>query len=129
VVIRSAESHPVDSTPAAFAAAAQQAVRDALSSAGAVLVEPVMLVEVIVPDSYVGDVLNDLSGRQASITAMDVQGDVQVIRADVPLRNLNDYATHLRSKSQGRATCNTQFSRFEPVPKGVTESIVAKAHG
>jgi elongation factor G len=129
VVITSAETKAGESTPAAFAAATQLAFQDAAVNAGAVLLEPIMALEVVVPDSHVGDVLNDLMGRQASITAMDAQGEVQIIRADVPLRNLNDYATQLRSKSQGRATCNSQFSRFEPVPKGVTESIVAKAHG
>jgi elongation factor G len=121
--------HDVDSSGPAFEVAASMAFQDAAKKAGLHLLEPVMAVEVVVPEDYMGDVIGDLNGRRGRITGMNPRGNVQVVTAEVPLATMFGYSTDLRSKTQGRATYTMQFHRYEPVPNNIAEEIVAKVKG
>jgi len=121
--------HEVDSSEMAFKIAGSMAFKDALRKADAALLEPVMAVEVVVPEEFMGDVIGDLSSRRGKILGMDARGGAQVIAAQVPLAQMFGYATDLRSKTQGRATYTMQFSHYEPVPQLISEEITAKAVG
>jgi elongation factor G len=121
--------HEVDSSEMAFKIAGSMAFKDAARKADAVLLEPVMAVEVVVPEEFMGDVIGDLSSRRGKIQGMDARGGAQVIAAQVPLAQMFGYATDLRSKTQGRATYTMQFSHYEPVPQLISEEITAKAVG
>ena len=93
------------------------------------LLEPVMAVEVVVPEEFMGDVIGDLSSRRGQIQGTEARGSAQVITAKVPLKEMFGYATDLRSATQGRATYTMQFSHYEPVPQMISEEIMAKAVG
>jgi elongation factor G len=121
--------HDVDSSGPAFEVASSMAFQDAAKKAGIQLLEPVMTVEVVVPEDYMGDVIGDLNGRRGRITGMNPRGNVQVVVAEVPLATMFGYSTDLRSKTQGRATYTMQFHRYEPVPNNIAEQIVAKVQG
>jgi elongation factor G len=122
--------HEVDSSGPAFEIAASMAFQDGAKRAGLQLLEPVMAVEVVCPDTNMGDVIGDLNARRGKVHGMAQRGNsTQVIKADVPLATMFGYATDLRSKSQGRATYTMQFSNYEPVPMAVQEEIVAKVRG
>lgn len=121
--------HEVDSSEMAFKIAGSMAFKDAAKKAQLSLLEPVMSVEVVTPEEYMGDVIGDLNSRRGKIQTMEKRGNSQVIRAIVPLSEMFGYATDLRSKTQGRATYTMQFSHYEEVPKNITESIVAKVRG
>jgi elongation factor G len=121
--------HDVDSSGPAFEVAASMAFQDAAKKAGLHLLEPVMAVEVVVPEDYMGDVIGDLNGRRGRITGMNPRNNVQVVTAEVPLATMFGYSTDLRSKTQGRATYTMQFHRYEPVPNNIAEEIVAKVKG
>ncbi|MCL6549282.1 MAG: elongation factor G, partial [Alicyclobacillus sp.] len=130
VTLTDGSYHEVDSSEMAFRIAASLAMRKALSLADPVILEPVMDVEVIVPDDYVGDVLADLNARRGRIDNMETRQGVHVIRASVPLAEMFGYATDLRSKSQGRATYTMQFSSYEPAPPAVSSyAIGARGSG
>ena len=118
--------HDVDSSEMAFKIAGSMAVKDGARAAGAVLLEPVMNVEVVSPDAYMGDVLGDLSSRRGKIGGMVQRGEAQVISASVPLSEMFGYSTKLRSMSQGRAVYSMEFAHYEEVPKSKSEEIVAK---
>src|SRR5690606_14943550 len=105
--------HEVDSSEMAFKIAGSMALKEAARQAGIVLLEPIMDVEVTTPEEYMGDVIGDLSGRRGRIGQMGTRGNMQVIRAMVPLAEMFGYATDLRSKTQGRATYTMQFSGYE----------------
>ncbi len=122
-------SHEVDSSEMAFRVAGSMAVKEAVSRANPVLLEPIMDVEVVTPDDYMGDVMGDLNGRRGQIGGMTQRGDAQVIGASVPLAEMFGYSTTLRSMSQGRAVYSMQFSHYEPVPKSQAEQIVSKVKG
>jgi elongation factor G len=94
-----------------------------------VLLEPIMAVEVVVPEEYMGDVIGDLSSRRGRIQSMMARGNAQVVTAQVPLANMFGYATELRSRTQGRATFTMQFAHYEPVPTSVSEELTARAAG
>ena len=94
-----------------------------------VLLEPIMAVEIVVPEDYMGDVIGDLNGRRGRVQSMDARGGAQVIRALVPLATMFGYATELRSRTQGRATFTMQFEHYEPVPSSVSEELTARAVG
>jgi len=83
----------------------------------------------VTPEEYMGDVMGDLNSRRGKIQSMEKRGNAQIIRAEVPLSEMFGYATDLRSKTQGRATYTMQFSRYEDVPKGIADSIIAKVKG
>jgi len=121
--------HEVDSSELAFKIAASMAFKDAARKAGPILLEPVMAVEVVVPEEFMGDVIGDLSGRRGHIQGMEARAGAQVITARVPLKEMFGYATDLRSATQGRATYTMQFSHYEPVPQMISEEITAKAVG
>jgi elongation factor G len=110
------KSHEVDSSEMAFRTAAFMALRQAVSQAGPVMLEPIMRVEVVAPDDYTGDVIGDLSARQASITGIDNRnGSGQSIQADVPLALMFGYATSLRSRTQGRGSFVMEFDHYAPI--------------
>jgi elongation factor G len=121
--------HEVDSSEIAFKIAGSMAFQDAVKKARPVILEPVMAVEVVTPEEYMGDVIGDLTSRRGRIQQMEARGSVQVIAAKVPLAQMFGYATDLRSMSQGRATYTMQFDSYEQAPKNVSEEVVAKAAG
>ncbi|WP_353683995.1 elongation factor G [Thermodesulfovibrio sp. 3907-1M] len=121
--------HEVDSSELAFKIAASMAFKDACKKAELVLLEPIMDVEVVVPEDYMGEVIGDLNSRRGKIQSMEKRGKAQVIRAMVPLSEMFGYATDLRSKTQGRGTYTMQFSHYDEVPKNLTEQIIAKIKG
>jgi elongation factor G len=122
--------HEVDSSGPAFEIAASMAFQDGAKRAGLHLLEPMMSVEVVTPDQYMGDVIGDLNSRRGKILGMNQRGaTTQIITAEVPLATMFGYATDLRSRTQGRATYSMQFSHYEAVPPSVQEVIVAKIRG
>jgi elongation factor G len=121
--------HDVDSSEMAFKIAGSMAVKEAARQASAVLLEPVMEVEVVTPSDFLGDVIGDLSSRRGKIGGMTQRGDAQVVAADVPLAEMFGYSTTLRSMTQGRAVYTMQFDHYEEVPKNIAETIISKAKG
>jgi elongation factor G len=121
--------HDVDSSEIAFKIAGSMAFKEATRKAGPVLLEPIMAVEVVVPEDFMGDVIGDLSSRRGKVLGMDTRPAAQAIDARVPLAQMFGYATDLRSMTQGRATYTMQFSHYEPVPAAVAEGIIAKFTG
>jgi elongation factor G len=120
--------HEVDSSEMAFKIAGSMAVKDAARKAGACILEPIMEVEAVAPEQFMGDVVGDLSSRRGKIVEMSQRANARVIRAEVPLAEMFGYATDLRSMSQGRATYTMSFKKYLEVPKSVGEEIIAK-HG
>ncbi|AKX97948.1 elongation factor G [Neomoorella thermoacetica] len=121
--------HEVDSSEMAFKIAGSLAFKDAAKKAQPVLLEPVMRVEVVVPDEYMGDVIGDLNSRRGRVEGMEPRAGAQVIRAHVPLAEMFGYATDLRSRTQGRGTYVMQFDHYEEVPKNIAEEIISKRQG
>ncbi len=121
--------HDVDSSEIAFKIAGSMAIQDACRKANPKLMEPVMKVEVIVPDEYLGDVMGDLNSRRGKIEGMDQRKQAQVIKADVPLSNMFGYVTDLRSITQGRAVYHMEFSKYQQVPASIESEILEKVHG
>src|SRR5690242_9279962 len=118
--------HDVDSSEMAFKIAGSMAIKEAAKRAGAVLLEPIMKVEVVSPDQYMGDVLGDLSSRRGRIGGMNQRGEAQVIDAMVPLSEMFGYSTKLRSMTQGRAVYSMEFAHYEEVPKSKAEELINK---
>ncbi len=121
--------HEVDSSEIAFKIAGSMAFQDATKKAKPVILEPVMAVEVVTPEEYMGEVIGDLTSRRGRVQHMEPRGNVQVISCKVPLAEMFGYATDVRSLSQGRASYTMQFSSYEQAPKNVSEEVVAKAAG
>ena len=121
--------HDVDSSEMAFKIAGSMAFKDAARKAGPVLLEPVMRVEVVVPEEYMGDIMGDINSRRGRITAMEARGGTQIVRSRVPLSEMFGYATDLRSRTQGRATFTMHFDRYEQAPQQVSEEVVARITG
>jgi elongation factor G len=121
--------HEVDSSEMAFKIASSMAFKEACQKAQPRLLEPIMDVEVVVPEEYMGDIIGDLSSRRGRIGGMFQRGSARVVAASVPLAEMFGYATRMRSISQGRAAYSMQFSRYETLPASVAEEIVAKARG
>jgi elongation factor G len=121
--------HDVDSSEMAFKIAGSIAVKKATRLASPVLLEPIMAVEVVTPEDYMGDVIGDLSSRRGRVEGMEAVGNNQVIKALVPLADMFGYATDLRSRTQGRATYTMQFKSYAEVPDAIAKEIVAKATG
>ena len=119
--------HAVDSSEMAFKIAASMAIKDALSKAGPVLLEPVMELQVITPGEYLGEVLADLNSRRGRIKSMEGQGDTQVLEADAPLVEMFGYATDLRSVTQGRANYSMEFGRYEKAPESTVQAVARSA--
>jgi elongation factor G len=118
--------HDVDSSEMAFQIAGSMAIKEALKRANPVLLEPIMRVEVVTPEEFMGDVIGDLSSRRGQIQGMDSRGSGQVIRAMVPLSEMFGYATTVRSKTQGRATFTMQFDHYAEVPKSIAAEIAER---
>jgi elongation factor G len=121
--------HDVDSSEMAFKIAGSMCFKKAARAAEPVLLEPIMAVEVVTPDEYMGDVIGDLNSRRGRMEGMEQRGNSQVIRAQVPLAEMFGYATDLRSRSQGRATYTMQFHAYQEVPGSVSREIVARVRG
>ncbi|MBF1026552.1 MAG: elongation factor G [Lachnospiraceae bacterium] len=116
--------HEVDSSEMAFHIAGSMAFKDAMSKASPVLLEPIMKVEVTMPEEYMGDVIGDINSRRGRVEGMDDMGSGKIVRAYVPLSEMFGYATDLRSKTQGRGNYSMFFEKYEPVPKNVQEKIL-----
>ncbi|CAG0935129.1 elongation factor G [Geobacter sp.] len=121
--------HEVDSSEMAFKIAGSMAFKEAAAKASPVLLEPIMAVEVVVPEEYMGDVIGDLNSRRGRIMGMEGRAGAQVVSSMVPLAQMFGYATDLRSATQGRATYTMTFDHYEQVPKSVAEEIIAKVKG
>jgi elongation factor G len=118
--------HEVDSSTIAFEIASRAAMREALQKAAPVLLEPIMKVEVVTPEEYLGGVIGDLNSRRGQIAGTDSRGNAQVVNAMVPLANMFGYVNNLRSMSQGRAAYTMQFDHYSEVPRNVADEVVAK---
>jgi elongation factor G len=118
--------HEVDSSAIAFEIAARAALREAISKAGPVLLEPIMKVEVVSPEDYLGSVIGDLNSRRGQIAGTSARGNAQVVNAMVPLANMFGYVNNLRSMSQGRAAYTMSFDHYSEVPRNVADEVVAK---
>jgi elongation factor G len=121
--------HDVDSSEMAFKIAGSMVFKEAARKAVPVLLEPIMGVEVVTPEEYMGDVIGDLSSRRGRIEGMEARGSSQVIRAQVPLSEMFGYSTDLRSRTQGRATYTMQFNSYQQVPNAIADEIVKRVRG
>jgi elongation factor G len=113
----------------AFKIAGSMAFKEAARKASPVLLEPVMQVEVVVPEEYMGEIIGDLNARRGRVEGMEHRAGSQVIKALVPLAEMFGYATDMRSKTQGRATYSMHFARYEEAPRAVAEEIIARVQG
>jgi len=129
VTLVDGQYHDVDSSEMAFKIAGQQAFRKAAEMAKPVLLEPIMAVEVVTPEEYMGDVMGDLSSRRGRIEGMEARGNTQVVRSQVPLSEMFGYSTDLRSRTQGRATYTMQFHSYQQVPEAIATEIVKRNRG
>jgi elongation factor G len=121
--------HDVDSSEMAFKIAASMALKNAVSKCSPVILEPMMKVEVVIPDEYLGDIMGDITSRRGRVEGMEARGNAQVVKAFVPLSEMFGYATSLRSNTQGRGTYTMHFDHYEEVPKSISEEIVKKNKG
>ena len=117
------DSHDVDSSVMAFEIASRAAFREGVAKAGPKLLEPVMRVEVVTPEEYMGDIIGDLNSRRGNVSGMDTRGNARVLNAMVPLANMFGYVNNLRSMSQGRAQFTMHFDHYEQVPQGVADEV------
>ena len=118
--------HDVDSSVMAFEIASRAAFKEGMAKAAPVLLEPVMAVEVVTPEEYMGDIIGDLNSRRGQVNGMDQRGNARVVEASVPLANMFGYVNTLRSMSQGRAQYTMQFHHYEPVPQAVADEVKSK---
>ncbi|WP_088810693.1 MULTISPECIES: elongation factor G [Listeria] len=121
--------HDVDSNEMAFKVAASMALRNAAKKCDPVILEPIMSVEVVIPEEYLGDIMGNITSRRGRVDGMEARGNAQVVRAFVPLAEMFGYATDLRSATQGRGTYTMQFDHYEEVPKSIAEDIIKKNGG
>jgi elongation factor G len=121
--------HDTDSSEVAFKVAGSLALKEAAKRAGPVLLEPIMAVEVVTPEEFIGTVIGDLSSRRGRVEGQEPRGNAIAVRASVPLAEMFGYATDLRSSTQGRATYTMQFDRYEEVPSNIAEEIVEHRTG
>jgi len=117
--------HEVDSSDIAFQIAASEATREGCKKAKPILLEPIMKIEVIIPDQFLGEVMGDLSSRRAQIAGTEVRGNAQVIKAAVPLSEIFGYATTIRSLTSGRGSFNLEPSHYEKVPESVAAKVIS----
>ena len=126
VTLTDGSYHEVDSSEMAFKIAGSMALKDALQKAGSVLLEPMMKVEVVIPEEYLGDVLGNINARRGRIEGTEIRGGAQAVHAIVPLSEMFGYATDLRSRTQGRGNYTMQFDHYEQVPKSIAEKVIGK---
>jgi elongation factor G len=129
VTLVDGQYHDVDSSELAFKTAGSMVFKRAAEMAHPVLLEPIMSVECVTPEEYLGDVVGDLSSRRGRIEGMEARGNVQVVRAQVPLSEMFGYSTDLRSRTQGRATYTMQFHSYQQVPEGIASEIIKRVRG
>src|SRR5262245_12815165 len=129
VTLVDGQYHDVDSSELAFKTAGSMVFKKAAEMARPVLLEPIMSVECVTPEEYLGDVVGDLSSRRGRIEGMEARGNVQVVRAQVPLSEMFGYSTDLRSRTQGRATYTMQFHSYQQVPEGIASEIIKRVRG
>jgi elongation factor G len=129
VKLEDGDYHDVDSSEMAFKIAGTMGFKEALRQASPVLLEPIMAVEVVTPEDYMGDVIGDLNSRRGKVGRMEQRGNNQIVTAEVPLSEMFGYSTDLRSKTQGRATYTMQFHSYQQTPRNVQEEIVARVNG
>ena len=129
VTVYDGSYHDVDSNEMAFKIAGSMGFKDGAKKAAPALLEPIMAVEVVVPEEYMGDVIGDLNSRRGRIMGMDARGGAQVVESHVPLSSMFGYATDLRSATQGRATYSMVFDHYDQAPKAISEEIIAKVNG
>jgi elongation factor G len=129
VTLTDGSYHDVDSSEMAFKIAGSMALKDGARKASPVLLEPIMRIEVVTPDEYMGDVIGDLNSRRGRVGGLEQRGNSQVIRAQVPLSEMFGYATDLRSRTQGRATYTMQFDSYQQTPASVQDEIIRRVHG
>jgi len=127
VTLTDGKFHEVDSSEMAFRTAGYMAFKEACRKGAAILLEPIMDVEVVTPGEFLGDVLGDLTARRGKILGMESRSGIQTVGVRVPLARMFGYATDLRSLTQGRATFTMQFSHYEPAPQSVTEKVVSES--
>ena len=121
--------HEEDSTEMAFGVAATMAMRKGAAAASPVLLEPIMDLEVIVPEEYLGDVMSDLNAKRAKINGVESRLNAQIVKAHVPLAEMFGYSTDLRSATQGRATFTMQFTAYDRVPKNLAKTVISRIRG
>ncbi len=121
--------HDVDSNEMAFKVAASMALKNAVSNVNPVILEPIMKVEIVIPEEYLGDIMGDVTSRRGRVEGMDARGNAQVVRSMVPLSEMFGYATNLRSNTQGRGVFSMHFDHYEEVPKSIAEDIIKKNKG
>ena len=119
--------HEVDSSETAFRVAASMAVKDGVTKANPVILEPIMAVEVVTPEEYMGDVIGDLNRRRGMVQSMEDAPVGKLVKAEVPLAEMFGYATQLRSLTQGRASYTMQFEKYAEAPSNIQEEIIAKS--
>ena len=129
VIIYDGSFHEVDSSEMAFKIAGSMAVKEGGRKAHPVLLEPIMAIEVVVPEDYMGDVISDLNSRRGRVDGMELRGTTQIIRASVPLSAMFGYATDLRSRTQGRGSFTMHFGRYEETPASIADEIISKVQG
>jgi len=129
VTLTDGKYHDTDSSEIAFKIAGSMALKEAAKRAKPVLLEPIMAVEVVVPEDFLGTVIGDLSSRRGRVETQEERGNAKVVQASVPLSEMFGYATDLRSNTQGRATYSMQFDRYDEVPGNIAEDIVEHRTG
>jgi elongation factor G len=129
VILYDGSYHEVDSSEMAFKIAGSLAIKSAGGKAHPVLLEPIMSVEVVVPEDYMGDVISDLNSRRGRVEGMELRGTSQIIKALVPLSAMFGYATDMRSRTQGRGSFTMHFGRYEEVPESISDEIISKVQG
>ena len=127
VTVYDGSYHEVDSSELAFKIASSIAFKEGAKKADPVFLEPIMKIEIVVPEEYMGDVIGDLNSRRGKVEGMEHQANARIIRGTVPLAEMFGYATDLRSKTQGRATYSMEFAYYAEVPKNIAEQIAAKS--
>ena len=129
VVVEDGSYHEVDSSEMAFKIAGSMAFKEACHRGHPKLLEPIMRIEIVVPEEYMGDVIGDLNARRGRIQGMESRAGAQIIRTEVPLAEMFGYATDIRSRTQGRGSFTMHFSHYEQAPAAISEEVVAKATG
>ena len=126
VTLTDGSYHTVDSDTLSFEICARQAFRKAATKAQPALLEPIMSLEVVTPEEYMGDIIGDINKRRGQVNDMDTKGNARIIKAFVPLAEMFGYATDLRSRTSGRASYSMTFSHYEEVPRDVAEKLLKK---
>jgi len=129
VILHDGSYHEVDSSELAFKIAGSMAFQEAARRAGLVLLEPVMHVEIVTPEDFMGEVIGDVNARRGKVMGIETHLGTQMIDVEVPLATMFQYATDLRSRTQGRATFTMQFAHYAPIPTHISEELVAKVKG